>query len=372
MKILIVTDAWRPQINGVVRTLEMTAAELVRLGHETRVVGPDVNRRTTFSVPFYREIKLELFAGRRLGRIVDEFAPDAVHIATEGPLGWAARNACVARGLGFSTAYHTRFPEYMSQRAPRPFANLVRHGIYALLRRFHAPSRAIMVATASIERELLSRGFQRLHRWSRGVDLSLFHPGGKDHPEFADLQHPRLLFVGRLAVEKNLPAFLSLKTPGSKIVIGDGPDREALKLAFPDARFLGSREGVELARCYAAADLFVFSSLADTFGLVLLEACASGLRIAAAPAPGPLDIFGWDSEIAALDPDLGKAIARALTWPTDPGRPRAFAEQFTWAACTDQFLEILKLSAARSLRESPDLCGAPREAPNRVGRGAPQ
>lgn len=347
----------------------MTAAELTRLGHETRIEGPDVDRPTTLSVPFYPEIKLELFAGRRLARIFDEFAPDAVHIATEGPLGWAARNVCVARGLGFSTAYHTRFPEYMSQRAPKPLANLVRSGIYALLRWFHAPSRAIMVATASIERELVSRGFQRLHRWSRGVDLSQFRPGGAEHPELADLPRPRLLFVGRLAVEKNLPAFLSLKTPGSKVVVGDGPDSEALRQAYADARFLGAREGAELAQCYSAADLFVFSSLADTFGLVLLEACASGLRIAASPAPGPLDIFGWDSDIAALDADLGKAIARALNWPKDSERPRAFAEQFTWSACTDQFLEILKLSPTHAARENPQL--APREAPSHRRRRAP-
>ena len=346
MKILVVTDAWRPQINGVVRTLEMTAAELARLGHETCVVGPDVARRATLSVPFYPEIKLEFFARRRLERIFDDFAPDAIHIATEGPLGWTARNLCVDRRLGFSTAYHTRFPEYMAQRTPGPLKPLVRGAIYALLKNFHAPSSAIMVATASIERELAGRGFPRLRRWSRGVDLEQFRPGLEPPEEFADLPRPRLLFVGRIAVEKNLPAFLRLKTPGAKIVVGDGPELESLRRSFPDAHFLGAKQGAELARCYANADLFIFPSLSDTFGLVLLEACAAGLRIAALPAPGPVDIFGLDSDIAAIEPDLGHAIARALAWPTDSDLPRAFAQKFTWAACTAQFEDILRASMA--------------------------
>jgi glycosyltransferase involved in cell wall biosynthesis len=367
VKILIVTDAWRPQINGVVRTLEMTARELTRLGHETRVVGPDMDRRLTFSVPFYPEIKLELFARARLARIFDDFEPDAIHIATEGPLGWSARAICKARGLGFSTAYHTRFPEYLSQRMPRPFAGIMRAAIYTLLRCFHAPSRAIMVATASIERELVGRGFARLHRWSRGVDLSLFRPYGKDLAEFEGLPRPVLIYVGRLAAEKNLPAFLSLKTPGAKVVVGDGPAFAALRQTYPDAHFLGAKQGLELARCYAAADLFVFPSIADTFGLVLLEACASGLRIAALPAPGPLDIFGRDSAIAALDDELGRAVTRALSWPTDPETPRAFAEGFTWAACTGQFLEILKASLAHAGETQPARAAPPREAESRLG-----
>ncbi len=285
MKLLIVTDAWRPQINGVVRTLEMTAEELARLGHEVRIVGPKTDRWATFAAPFYPEIKLELFANGRLARIFDEFAPDAVHIATEGPLGFAARRICLERDLGFSTAYHTRFPEYLAQRRRGWSARLIRASIYALLRHFHRPSSAVMVATASIERELVAKGFARLERWSRGVDLGLFRPQWEAPSEFVNLPRPRLLYVGRLAVEKNLPGFLGLKTPGSKIVVGDGPEFEALKKAYPDAHFLGARHGAELARCYAAADLFVFPSLTDTFGLVLLEACASGLRVAALPAP---------------------------------------------------------------------------------------
>lgn len=347
MKILIVSDAWRPQINGVVRTLEMTADELTRMGHQTLIVGPDARRRTTASVPFYPEIKLEFFARRRLMRIFGEFEPEYIHITTEGPLGWAARRICLERKLGFSTAYHTRFPEYLAQRMPRVAAGFVRRAAYAALRRFHAPSQAIMVATTSIERELLSRAFSRIHRWSRGVDLALFRPYDEAPPAFGRLPRPLLLYVGRLAVEKNLRAFLSLDTPGSKVVIGDGPDAEKLRHEYPDAHFLGARQGAELARCYAAADLFVFPSISDTFGLVLLEACASGLRIAALPAPGPMDIFDGESNFAALDPDLGRAVARALALMDDGEAPRAFARQFTWSACTEQFCAILRISPAQ-------------------------
>jgi glycosyltransferase involved in cell wall biosynthesis len=359
LKILIVSDAWRPQINGVVRTLEMTAEELARTGHQTMIAGPDVRRRTTASLPFYPEIKLEFFARRRLTRIFREFEPEYIHITTEGPLGWAARRICLERKLGFSTAYHTRFPEYLAQRTPRVVAGFVRLAAYAALRRFHAPSKAIMVATASIERELRAQAFSRIHRWSRGVDLSLFRPYSKDLPAFAHLPRPLLLYVGRLAVEKNLRAFLSLDTPGSKVVVGDGPDSDALKHEYPDAHFLGVMQDAELARCYAAADLFVFPSASDTFGLVLLEACASGLRIAALPAPGPLDIFGSEGDFTALDSDLGRAIARALTLTDDREPARAFARRFTWSACTEQFCAILRISPAGigsvDLVDQPDI-----------------
>ncbi len=353
MKILIVSDAWRPQINGVVRTLEMTAEELARMGHEALVVGPDARRRTTLSVPFYREIKLEFFARRRLKRIFREFQPEYVHITTEGPLGWAARRICIRNALGFTTAYHTRFPEYLAARSPRLAAGVVRKATYAVLRRFHAPSKAVMVATASMERELENRDFSRVVRWTRGVDLTLFRPYGKDLPAFEGLPRPILLYVGRLAVEKNLRAFLSLRTPGSKVVIGDGPEFAALAGDFPEARFLGAKCGEDLARHYAAADVFVFPSASDTFGLVLLEACASGLRIAALPAPGPLDIFGGDGDFTALDPDLGSAISRALSLPDDGETPRAFARQYTWTACTEQFCSILRASPANGRSARP-------------------
>ena len=348
MKILIVSDAWRPQVNGVVRTLEMTTQELTRLGHDVRVVGPDVERPATLSVPFYPEIKLEFFARRRLNRVFDDFSPEYIHITTEGPLGWAARRVCLDRKLGFSTAYHTRFPDYLAARAPKFAAGAIRRATYAILRRFHAPSQVILAATPSIERELKAQRFQRVARWSRGVDLTLFRPCGKEIAAFKGLARPILLSVGRLAVEKNLRAFLKLKTPGSKVVIGDGPDAGALRREFPQATFLGALFGEALARHYAAADLFVFPSLSDTFGLVLLEACAAGLNVAALPAPGPLDIFAGDQTCSAIDADLGRAVQRALALPADGRAARAFAERFTWEACTAQFCESVKAAPARA------------------------
>ena len=352
MKILIISDAWLPQINGVVRTLETTAAELARLGHELRIVGPDEARAWTLATPFYPEVKLEFFAYRRLARIQRDFAPDFIHIATEGPLGWAARRLCLHRTLPFTTAYHTRFPEYLAARAPRFLGRILRLGAYAILRRFHAPAGAVMVATASIEQELRGRKFRRIVRWSRGVDATLFRPYGKDLPAFAGLPRPILLSVGRVAVEKNLRAFLDLPTPGSRVVVGDGPDLAALKRDYPDAHFLGALEGETLARHYAAADLFVFPSTTDTFGLVLLEASAAGLRIAATPAPGPSDIFADEAAAAfvALDRDLGRAIARALGLPDDVAAPRAFAQRFSWEACTQAFFAHLQAPTPKAVR----------------------
>jgi glycosyltransferase involved in cell wall biosynthesis len=328
----------------VVRTLESTATELARLGHETLVVGVDAARWLTFAVPSYPEVKLEFFAYRRLGRVLRAFQPDFIHIATEGPLGWTARRLCMYRNLPFTTAYHTRFPEYLAARAPRFLASFVRVVTYAMLRRFHAPSSAVMVATASIERELKARKFHRLARWSRGVDTTLFRPYGKDLPAFANLPRPILLYVGRVSVEKNLRAFLDIATLGSKLVIGDGPDLISLKQEYPSVRFLGAMSGEDLARHYAAADLFVFPSMTDTFGLVLLEACATGLRVAAMPAPGPSDIFahGSGNEFVVMDLDLGRAVSRALQLSDNVDLPRAFVRRFVWEACTRQFFTHLQ------------------------------
>lgn len=344
MKILIISDAWHPQVNGVVRTLESTAKELARLGHEARIVGPDASRWLTFAAPSYPEIKLEFFAYRRLGRVLLEFQPDFIHIATEGPLGWTARRLCLYRNLPFTTAYHTRFPEYLAARAPRILASFLRLATYAALRRFHAPSNAVMVATASIERELNARKFRRLAHWSRGVDTTLFRPYGKDLPAFANFLRPILLYVGRVSVEKNLRAFLDIATLGSKLVSGDGPDLMSLKQEYPSVRFLGAMSGKNLARHYAAADLFVFPSMTDTFGLVLLEASAAGLRIAAMPAPGPSDIFadGAGKEFVVMDLDLGSAVATALLLPDNVDIPRAFVRGFVWEVCTRQFFTHLQ------------------------------
>jgi glycosyltransferase involved in cell wall biosynthesis len=217
VKILIISDAWHPQINGVVRTLEMTVKELARLGHETRIVGPEEGKSFTFAMPFYPEIKLEFLAHRRLWRVLREFQPDFIHITTEGPLGWAARRVCLHRNLSFSAAYHTRFPEYLAARTPRVLASIVRAVVYVVLRRFHAPASVIMVATESIEQELKTRKFRRLGRWSRGVDTNLFRPYGKDLSDFSTLPRPILLYVGRVAVEKNLREFLDIDTPGSQV-----------------------------------------------------------------------------------------------------------------------------------------------------------
>ena len=273
-----------------------------------------------------------------------EFQPDFIHIATEGPLGWTARRLCLYRNLPFTTAYHTRFPEYLAARAPRILASFLRLATYAALRRFHAPSNAVMVATASIERELKARKFRRLARWSRGVDTTLFRPYGKNLPAIANFLRPILLYVGRVSVEKNLRAFLDIATLGSKLVIGDGPDLMSLKQEYPSVRFLGAMSGKNLARHYAAADLFVFPSMTDTFGLVLLEASAAGLRIAAMPAPGPSDIFadGAGKEFVVMDLDLGSAVATALLLPDNVDIPRAFVRGFVWEVCTRQFFTHLQ------------------------------
>ena len=358
MKILIISDAWRPQINGVVRTLEATVEELARLGHEARVVGPLQRGRRVVAVPFYPEVKLEFFAGSRIARVFDEFRPDLVHIATEGPLGWAARRLCLRRRRPFTTSYHTRFPEYLAAFSPAFLGGVARATVYTILRWFHAPSEAVMVATASLERDLEARGFSRLARCSRGVDTTIFRPRGKALPAYAALPRPVMLYVGRLAGEKNLPAFLDIAGAGSRVVIGDGPDLASLKARYPEAHFLGAMSGENLARHYAAADLFVFPSSTDTFGLVLLEACAAGLRIAAKPAPGPADIFADSAakEFVAMDWDLGRAVAEALRLPENPDAPRAFARRFTWETCTRQFLSHLQPSpfAERSERVAAD------------------
>jgi len=326
MKLALVTDAWAPQTNGVVRTLMRTRDELNAMGHAVEVISPDLFNG--FPCPTYPEIKLALLPGRKIARTMAAFRPDAIHIATEGPLGHAARGYCLSRGLPFTTAYHTRFPEYVEARFAVPVGLS-----YAWLRHFHAKARSIMVATQSIESDLLARGFANIRRWSRGVDTTLFRP--QEKVLYAGLPRPIHLFVGRVAIEKNIEAFLALDLPGSQVVVGDGPQFEQLKRKFPKAHFLGKKVGEDLARHYAAADVFVFPSLTDTFGLVILEALASGLPVAAFPVPGPRDIL-TDSGAGALDTDLGAAVKRALALPA--ARCREVAESFSWKAATEQFL----------------------------------
>jgi glycosyltransferase involved in cell wall biosynthesis len=332
MKLVLVTDAWAPQINGVVRTLMRTCDELRALGHRIEVISPDLFNG--FPCPTYPEIKLAFLPGRKIARTIDAFRPDAIHIATEGPLGHAARGYCLARGLPFTTAYHTRFPEYVQARFAVPVG-----WSYAWLRRFHGRARSIMVATASIEADLTARGFANIRRWSRGVDTTVFHPRDREGDKtLLDLPRPIHLFVGRVAVEKNIEAFLALDLPGSQVVVGDGPQLEQLRKKFPKAHFLGRKVGEALAAHYAAADVFVFPSLTDTFGLVILEALASGLPVAAFPVPGPRDILAG-SDAGALDLDLGKAVAKALTLSATSCR--ALAEQFSWKSASAQFLANL-------------------------------
>jgi glycosyltransferase involved in cell wall biosynthesis len=329
MRILLMTDAWAPQVNGVVRTLQRVKSECEALGHKLEVISPDQFR--SVPCPTYPEIRLAWRPGGRIGERIEAWHPDAIHIATEGPLGVAGRRQCLRRALPFTTSYHTRFPEYLNARFPVPLVVS-----YAAVRWFHRPSRAVMVATRSIRRDLEARGFANVVDWSRGVDTELFRP---DLEPALELPRPVHLYVGRVAVEKNLEAFLSMPiAAGSKLVVGAGPQLAQLRAKYPEVHFSGARFGGDLARHYASGDVFVFPSLTDTFGLVLLEALASGLPLAAYPAPGPLDVIG-ESGCGMLDSDLARAAAQALEIPR--ARCREYALKFTWRRCAEQFLENL-------------------------------
>ncbi|GGC26274.1 GDP-mannose-dependent alpha-mannosyltransferase [Siccirubricoccus deserti] len=325
LRLLIVTDAWHPQVNGVVRTLSTVAKVLRAQGDAVEVIGPD--RFRTLPLPSYPEIRLALWPRRALARMVDGFAPSAVHIATEGPLGWAMRALCRRRGWRFTTSLHTKFPDYLHARTGLPprFA-------WAILRRFHAAGDGTFAATRSLREELTLRGFTRIRPWTRGVDLTQFNGAGRD--EWAGLPRPVFLHVGRVAVEKNIEAFLALDLPGSKVVVGDGPQRAALERRFPAAHFAGWRQGEALARAYAGADVLVFPSRTDTFGLVMLEAMACGTPVAAFPVMGPLDVIPG-SGAGVVDADLRAAALAALA--CDRAAARAHAERYSWAACATGF-----------------------------------
>jgi glycosyltransferase involved in cell wall biosynthesis len=334
VKILLATDAWAPQVNGVVRTLVELTRELEKLGHSVAAVTP--RDFATIPCPGYAEIRLALGAGGKIGTLIEGQRPDALHIVTEGPIGMAARAWCLKRKLQFTTAYHTRFPEYLAERWIAP-ACLT----YWALRRFHAPAHGVLVATPSIAAALGARGFANLRPWTRGVDRHLFDPLRRK--EDAGFPRPIFLCVGRVAPEKNLASFLALDLPGSKVVVGEGPALDKLRRRFPAAHFLGKRDNGTLATIYASADVFVFPSRTDTFGLVMLEALASGLPVAAYPVPGPLDVVGT-SGAGVLDEDLGKAARAALAIPRE--RCRARAMEFDWALCARQFIEQLAPLAA--------------------------
>jgi glycosyltransferase involved in cell wall biosynthesis len=339
VKIAIVSDAWRPQTNGVVQTLSTTAQTLCAAGHEVLVIEP--NHFRTFPCPTYPEIRLAWLPYRRLAQLLREFAPDCIHVATEGTLGMAARSWCQRHRFPFTTSYHTQFPEYLRARVPIPLALS-----YAHLRRFHSAAVRTMVATPTLQKQLETRGFRSIVRWTRGVDVDLFKPGPK---EFLDLPRPIFVYLGRVAVEKNIEAFLGLDLPGTKLVIGDGPARRALQAQFPATQFVGYKFGAELAAHLAAADVFVFPSRTDTFGLVLLEALACGVPVAAYPVTGPIDVIE-NGATGVLDEDLRIAALAALQ--LNPTHCRAFALAHTWEAATQQFLGNL----------------APREADEAVGQ----
>ncbi len=326
-RIAIVTDAWSPQVNGVVRTLKATVAELEERGHTVLVISPDQFR--SVQCPTYPEIRLALVTTRHVGRLLDRFGPAAVHIATEGPLGLAARRHCRRRGWRFTTAYHTQFPAYVSKRTRLP-----ERWFWRYVRWFHAPASQIMVATASIRAELAQQGLARVHGWSRGVDLQQFTGQAPPPPEFAGLKRPILLYVGRVAVEKNIEAFLETRYVGTKVVVGDGPALAALRTRYPAALFLGARSGAALAGCYAGADVLVFPSLTDTFGLVMIEALACGTPVAALPVAGPVDIV--TDTVGALSFDLARAIDAALFCRR--ADCAALGAGYSWSAATDQFL----------------------------------
>lgn len=358
MRIMIVTDAWVPQVNGVVRTLMNTKAQLLSLGHEVSIITPDQFK--TFPCPTYPEIQLAWRPAAKMQSLIEQFNPDCLHIATEGPLGWAARKYALRSKRPFTTAYHTKFPEYVKARFGIPLWLT-----YAVIRHFHKPSYSVMVATHSVEKTLADYGFRNLKRWSRGVDLSRFqlpssnptihesygvtrlanpstafqHVGQFATDWWQPAKRPVYLFAGRVAVEKNIEAFLKLDLPGEKWVAGDGPQRAKLEAKYPDVKWLGMLDQDTLAHAYQQADVFVFPSLTDTFGLVLLEAMACGLPVAAYPVTGPVDVLGA-SGAGVLDEDLYIACIEALDIPKE--KARQHAERFSWPAASEQFLQNLK------------------------------
>ena len=345
MRILIATDAWHPQVNGVVRTLTSLSRAAANLGAQIEFLTPD--GFPSVPVPTYQSLRVAIPNRGEIARRIEAAAPDAIHIATEGPIGWSVRGYCRRHGLAFTTSYTTRFPEYVAVRTGIPAS-----WGYAVLRAFHGAAATTMVATNSLRQELTERGFRRLGAWTRGVDTTLFNP---DEPAKLDLPRPIFMTVGRVAVEKNLEAFLALDLPGSKVVVGDGPQRAELERRFPQARFLGERTGKDLTSHMAAADVFVFPSLTDTFGVVQLEALACGTPVAAFPVTGPLDVIA-DHPIGALDQDLRSACMRALTMSREACRN--FALDRSWENSARQFIGNLSvLQPGRSPHPAPVVAG---------------
>jgi glycosyltransferase involved in cell wall biosynthesis len=341
MRITLVSDAWSPQVNGVVRTLSTVIDIATARGHRVQTITPD--RFFSVPMPSYPEIRLAMTTRRKIAATIAGFDPDAVHIATEGPLGWLARSWCLSHGVPFTTSFHTRFPDYVAARtglSPRPF--------WRVLERFHRAASHVLVATPRLAAELAEHGLHRTRPWTRGVDLQLFTPDRAPHPAFTDLPRPIALHVGRVAVEKNIEAFLAADWPGSKVVVGDGPVLEDLMARYPQAHFLGSLHGEALASTYAGADVLAFPSRTDTFGLVIIEALACGTPVAGYPVPGPLDILGPDAQgtegavracIGGVDDDLAVAMRQALAARRHDCA--AYGARFSWERSCDQFLAAL-------------------------------
>jgi len=347
VKIAICTDAWHPQVNGVVRTLATTVECLVARGHDVVLVTP--NQFFTFGLPGYSEIRLAMLPRFRTRRTLKDFRPDIVHIATEGPIGWSARSWCRANGVPFTSAFHTRFPEYAAVRTGLSPARF-----WPIMRRFHSASHAVLVSTPTMATELAGHGITQATLWSRGIDASVFHPDHAPLEALADLPRPILLNVGRVAVEKNLAAFLDADVPGTKVVVGNGPDLAQLRTRYKNVRFLGALSGKALAQAYCSADLFVFPSKTDTFGLVMIEAMACGLPVAAYPVPGPIDVVGaaglgphgaLPEPVGALEDDLALAITRGLGCSS--AAAAAHGGSYSWESATDQFITALS-NAART------------------------
>lgn len=341
MRILIATDAWTPLVNGVVRTYQTVAKILKQKGDEIYFVTPEDS--PTISFPLYPEIKLTLFARKKVEKAIDDFQPDVIHIGTEGPLGFATRQICLQRHLPFTTSYHTRFPDYLRQYMGVPLS-----WSYPCYRRFHAHSKHVLVPSKSMKEELDKRDFQNVKVWSRGVDLKIFRPIESD--VYEGLQKPIMLYVGRVSHEKNIETFLSLPCKGTKVVVGDGPLLNKLQIKFPEVVFAGYQKGDNLAAYYSNADVFVFPSLTDTFGLVLLEALACGTPVAAFPVTGPKDVIG-DAPVGGIHSNLAKAIGKALH--TDRNNCRSFAKQFTWENCALSFRRYLARIREEVIEKEP-------------------
>ncbi len=329
MRIAIVTDAWSPQVNGVVRTLQSVRAELEALGHDVLVVSPDLFY--SMPCPTYPEIRLAFASTGSVGRLLEDFSPQAIHLATEGPVCLAARRWCLARDFPFTTAYHTQFPDYIAART-----GVNPEWVWRYICWFHWPAQSVLASTPSIAETLRSHGLTRIRHWGRGVDQAIFGAAEPD-PAIRALPGPVQLYVGRVAIEKNIEAFLNARHPGSKVIVGDGPALAQLKAKYPQAHFLGPKFGTDLAAAYAAADVFVFPSKTDTFGLVMIEAMASGTPVAAYPVTGPVDVIKPGTGV--MDDDLDQAIAGALA--LDRAKCREYGRGFTWAASARQFLSAL-------------------------------